>query len=370
MVNPDVLISPKQKNYPGYSPALRDPQDFLTPRPTLRERFSYRIFAAEAVPTILIIDASHWNGDLDPALLRASGVVAVIIKCSEAAEGTYYEYKDTKFEENWRKLLDAGFPVMLYHFFRGEKGNAEFSWFMKCADAFLNDERINGNTAIWLDCEWKASAQTRTQYANRAFAFCYQARDTGFRQGIYSSPGLVPQLFPSNETRWGDVFQWNAHWTYLQKDTLPAGWSEALRLVWQFGIHPTHSWTPEVNGAGTVDVNWGYWESEEALREWMGQEIVVPPPVDCCEDHELRIATLEAGQQVLTEIQELHGKRLNDHANAISVLNASMQSMSERVDNHDYALGQIRMDMGFTNQQVEYMQEILNKIHAAFPHEE
>jgi GH25 family lysozyme M1 (1,4-beta-N-acetylmuramidase) len=352
----------------GYNPVWRDPKDFIKPKQSLIDKLWIRfgIRVVEVVDSILIVDLSHWNGDVSFAMLKQSEVKGVILKCSEAAENTYYEYKDAKFETFWRAALDEGFPVMLYHFFRGEKGSAEKSWFMKCADAFLNDPRINGNTAVWLDCEWKHASQSRAAYTNRAFGFCSLIRGEGMKSGIYSSPGLVPTLFDPAYADWDDVFQWNAHWTYAPKDTLPAGWTESQRMVWQRGIYPTHWWVEKVLGAGTVDVNHGYWASEAALRSWLGQggsspssspslspspsysaspslspsasPSASPSPPDCCEEHELRIDTLEAGQQVLTEIQNVHGQeianlvnRVDQHGNEINELRRTADVLTKEV---------------------------------------
>ena len=358
-------LTARPQNYQGFNPANRLPFYFEQPKQTVSERFNGFFTTPQLLPSILIVDLSHWNGDVDYALLAASGVVAVILKVSEAAEGTYYEYKDTQFERNWRAALDAGLIVMVYHFFRDNRGSAEFNWFMKCASAFLNDPRINGNTAVWLDVETDNGVSKETR-SNRAFGFCDLSKGSGFRQGIYCSPGLVGSLFPYNDPRWANVYQWNAHWTSAAKDTLPTGWSEALRMMWQFGIHPTHSWTPTVVGAGKVDVNHGYWANALMLREWLGLAIVassspspsaspsaspspVPPP-DCCDEHELRLDTIEAGQQVLTEIQQDHDLKLDLMNDTISIVAASIVSMNEQIASTIEAVE----DMGFSILDLNY----------------
>ena len=403
MVNPDVLVKPP---FQGYNPADRRPVDFELPKISLADRLwlSMGIVVHEIKPSILIVDLSHWNGDIDPAALLASGVVAVIIKCSEGAEGTYYEYKDTKFEENYRKLLDYGFPVMLYHFFRGEKGSAEKSWFMKCADGFLNDPRVEGKTAVWLDCEWKKSSQSRASYTRRAFGFNSLITGEGMENGVYSSPGLVPSLFDPAEADWDSVNQWNAHWTRALKDTLPFGWSEQKRKVWQYSIYPTHDWAPTVNGAGTVDINHGYWYDASALRMWMGQEVYPTaspspspspsPAADCCEEHDLRLDTIEAGMQVLTEIQQQQDRRIDENATMIATnmdhilankqeiaaLTGSVQSLSERVDVHNDKIANLDGSLAYLGERVDdhdlkltmhdaqlmKLEELRDKIHIAF----
>lgn len=377
--SPTKIVSPT--DFQGFNPADRKPVDFLTPQPNIIQSLwlASGLFVPFAAPSILTIDLSHWNGDIDPAALRASGVVAVILKCSEGAEGTYYEYKDTKFERNYRILLDAGFPVMLYHFFRGEKGSAEKSWFMKCADGFLSDSRVNGKTAAWLDCEWKPSSMSRATYTRRAFGFNSLITGEGMQNGVYSSPGLVPALFDPAETDWDSVNQWNAHWTRALKDTLPYGWLEEKRKVWQFAIYPTHDWAPVVNGAGTVDINHGYWPNEEALRYWLGQltwsgsESASPSPSpspspapDCCEEHDLRLDTIEAGMQVLTEIQQAHsdllmahGANINDLMKRLDKLEINVTNMAITLQNHDREIATLR-------EWIKINREQFDRIHRAF----
>lgn len=327
-------------NRTDYNPYVdRFPDDFVSPiaNPfTLVSSKIRSVFAAK--PKILIIDISHWNGVIDWPQVVASGVAGVIIKCSEAAEGTYYEYKDTKFEENWRAALDHGIAVMLYHFFRDNKGSAERDWFMKCADSYLNDERVNGKTAVWLDTEWRNSGVSKITRANRAFGFCELIRGAGFRQGIYCSPGLVNDLFPSNETRWNGVFQWNAHWTPAAQDTLPRGWSDVLRMVWQFGIYPTYSWAPEVNGAGTVDVNWGYWESAQALRDWMGQGQPPVPPTDCCDEHAERLDTHEVILYDLMDKVNQLTIAFNAMAEEQKGMRLDLSNLDKEIDDMNYLL--------------------------------
>jgi len=211
-----------------------------------------------------VVDCSHYNGTLDFTALRASGVVGIILKCSESIN-----YKDTQFENNWQKARDNGMGVMVYHFFRDKPAADEFDWFMRCAVNFMDD--VDGHTAVALDVETNNGVPAATR-ADRAFGFCELARKAGLLDGIYSSPYLVNSLFPYGETRWSYLsWQWVAHWTSASTYTLPAGWSRSLVKAWQFGISPTHSWVPKISGAGTVDCNRMYFASEQALKQWLGQ---------------------------------------------------------------------------------------------------
>lgn len=316
-----------------FNPQRRNPADFLPPEKSIAHRIAleieYTVGIKAAEPQLLAVDLSHWNGAVDFATLRASGVQAVILKASEGAEGTPYEYKDTKFEEYWQAAMDEGFPIMTYHFWRDYKGAAEKDWYMKCADAFLN--AVEGHTACWCDVEWKNTSVAASTRANRVFGFNDLIKGEGIRQGVYCSPALVTALFPAVEPRWSNVYQWDAHWTSALEPTLPNGWSWEMMKGWQKGISPTHSWVPHIDGSqGSVDVNYLYFASEQELRDWMG-EAPTPPPVDCCDDHELRIATLEAGQQVLTEVQQDHGESIDELSNQIANMKLSLEDHHNRL---------------------------------------
>lgn len=258
-----------------FDPTTRRLDDFEFPRPGALALALFKIRSAllAAEGKILIVDLSHWNGIINFAALVTSGVKAVIIKCSESTN-----YKDPRFEENWQKALDVGLVVMVYHFYRDGDPLAEKSWFMTCAENFLN--AVDGKTAFWLDVESDNGTITNTMRGNRVFAICDLVVLEGLKAGVYSSPYFVNLLFndPANDDRWNDVEQWNAHWT-AGAEILPAGWSAAKRKVHQFGIYPTHSWTPVIVGAGTVDCNWGFWATQEELKIWLGQVTTpLPPP--------------------------------------------------------------------------------------------
>lgn len=249
--------------------ADRAPIEFERPAPRRLEWL--RSFLAPAAPSILVVDLSHHNGVIDWVALRNSGIKGVILKCSEGVN-----FKDPKFESNWQAACDNDFAVMLYHFFRDGIGASEFDWFISCAASFLED--VGGHTAVALDVETD-NGVSKQERAGRAFTFCMLAKGAGLLDGIYSSPYLVNALFPSGETRWSQLsWQWVAHWTPASDYALPAGWSRDLVRCWQYGISPTHSWTPRIQGAGTVDVNRMFFATEQELKQWLGQDEPIPYP--------------------------------------------------------------------------------------------
>jgi len=253
-----------------FQPASRNPIDFKYPLQSKARRALDAIANLLSLPTdpkILLVDLSHHNGVVDFEKVAQSNVQGVILKVSES---NYF--KDSRFEENWRAAHAADLPVMTYHFFRDRTDEAD--WYLQCADSFLN--AVDGHTACWLDVETNNGVSKETR-ANRAFAFCNSIQAEGINAGMYSSPYFVSLLFPPNDPRWDNVFQWVAHWISANQPTLPSGWSWEKLVLWQFGISPTHSWTPAIAGVpGAVDVNWAYFSDKQKLREWLG--FTLPPP--------------------------------------------------------------------------------------------
>jgi hypothetical protein len=261
------MILPSVDRELGFDPRVeRDPKDFLQ-RLTILQSIRQRLgLQAAPVDTILIVDLSHHNGICDFKALRASGVKGIVLKCSEGDS-----FKDPEFESNWQKARDEDFGVMVYHFHRDyDTASAQFSWFMTCAENFLN--AVDGHTAVANDVELNNGASQAAR-ANIVFDFCAMTHNAGLKSGVYSSPSKVSALFPPGETRWNNLdFLWNAAWTSADTPTMPAGWSVALMKLWQFGISPTYAWCPPISGGGNAtDVNYGYFVSEEGYKMWLGQ---------------------------------------------------------------------------------------------------
>lgn len=269
-------------NWAGTTPDFnpfeeRAPIEFERPLPKWWQRFTIQAVQ----PSVLVVDLSHYNaeGRCDFAKIKASGVAGVILKVSES--DWYPSVRpDPFFEYSWQAALDNDLAVMLYHFFRGNKaGDVQFNWFMQCAASFLNE--VGTGTAVALDVETVDGVDKDTR-ASRAFDFCRRIKEAGLKDGIYCSPGLVPTLFPLNDTRWNNLaWQWVAHWTSASDYTLPNGWSRSLVKAWQFGIYPTYAWCPKVEGAGNaVDINYMFFANEDELKDWLGQNETPPPQAE------------------------------------------------------------------------------------------
>lgn len=76
----------------------------------------------------LVVDLSHWNGNVDFKQLKANGVWGVILKCGGAENGRYYV--DKKFFTNYADAVQNGLHVGCYWFtglkFTPEKESEQF----------------------------------------------------------------------------------------------------------------------------------------------------------------------------------------------------------------------------------------------------
>ncbi len=96
------------------------------------------------------IDISKWNGEIEWATVRKSGVSFAFIK---ATEGT--DRLDSRFEEYWRGAAAAGVPHAPYHFYYFcAPADAQADWFIR------NVPKESMKLPPVLDVEWNPASPT------------------------------------------------------------------------------------------------------------------------------------------------------------------------------------------------------------------
>lgn len=141
--------------------------------------------------TYRVIDISHWNGNINFNLVKASGIWGVIIKAGGSDAGLY---TDPRFEEYYNAAVSAGLHVGAYYFV-GKKcvtaadGTADANRFM----TMLKGKKFD--LPVYLDFEAPAPA-TKTGNTQAAIAFCRAMEKAGYFTGIYASDvsGFVQRL--------------------------------------------------------------------------------------------------------------------------------------------------------------------------------
>lgn len=250
------------------------------------------IFQTLALAGIKGIDVSHWQKIPDFKAVKESGHLFVIIKATEGT--TWY---DPKFNDFWKRAVDAGLYVGAYHFFRDcYRGDDQADWFLERINP-LRDATDDKVLPGWLDSETNDGAGMEKRSA-RAVQWGNLVRAEFKRPGFYCSPYLWASLY--NNEPLGDWHGWAAHWT-SGTPTWPRGWTAEQIIIWQLGVYPKHSWTTPVPGVTTaVDKNLflGTLAELKALANANGDDPPPPPPSDLEEVYKL-ITELTARVQVL-----------------------------------------------------------------------
>jgi lysozyme len=169
-----------------------------------------------------VIDVSQYQGAVDFKAVRASGILAVIIK---ATEGT--TYTDPSHSTYQRDARQAGLLCGAYHFGRHGDGAAQADHFLKVVGP---DER----TLLALDLEWVMRGQTKA-------APMTLAQVERFVERVYDATGRWPGLYTSaaflNEYRYKSPtlarsWLWVAQYTTAAAPKVPAIWGDWT--LWQY----------------------------------------------------------------------------------------------------------------------------------------
>ena len=200
--------------------------------------------------TYRVIDISHWNGNINFNLVKASGIWGVIIKAGGSDAGLY---TDPRFEEYYNAAVSAGLHVGAYYFV-GKKcvtaadGTADANRFM----TMLKGKKFD--LPVYLDFEAPAPA-TKTGNTQAAIAFCRAMEKAGYFTGIYASDvsGFRQRL---NSTQLLSFTWWVARY-----GSVP---TQATRnmTMWQY------SSSGSVSGiTGRVDMNHCYRDFPSIIRK-------------------------------------------------------------------------------------------------------
>ena len=189
------------------------------------------------------IDVSSWQGDIDWAKVKASGIYFAILKAGGSDGGNSGRYKDKKFEQNYKGAKENGIKVGCYYF----NGKACTSAKAGRADAQHFLSLISGKTfefPCYSDLE-APTAATKQGNTDAVIAFCEVVRNAGYLTGVYASDisGFKDRL---DFNRLSALDKWVARYGSAPKYAIPY-------QIWQY------SSSGQVNGInGRVDVDTAY----------------------------------------------------------------------------------------------------------------
>jgi len=224
----------------------------------------------QALPTVYtkVFDIYRGQGDVDFVAAKNGGYQMVIIKATEAL-GT-----DIKFSTNWKKALDAGLLVGVYHFFRSNiDGKAQAEHHLNVIQPLLASIDYKLYSALDIETVDNTTISVRQSRAN---SFWNTTKGQTI-PGCYTSANYWQSLMGNMKLPdW--VYGWLAAWNSGTSPKLPVGWTEAQTKFWQYGVYNNHSWTEPVPGV-TTDVDVDRWFGTlESLNTFLAKEILPPVP--------------------------------------------------------------------------------------------
>lgn len=140
------------------------------------------------------IDVSKHNGSIDFNKVKSDGYDFVIIRAGYGKSN-----RDSKFDENIRKALNAGLKVGAYWFIYAKTSN-DILGNVKMAHAVLNNWKDKLEMGVWADYEYDSdkyvgrqlSVQERTAWVK---AFIEGIKNNGYDCGLYANPDYLDNKF-------------------------------------------------------------------------------------------------------------------------------------------------------------------------------
>ena len=167
------------------------------------------------------VDLSHWQGVMDFAKLKSTGVKFAIIRAGSIDNSTGICYTDFQYEANVKGCQDQGIPFGAYWFFRPNHSAA------RQAEYFLNLAAGQGIiTQLRCDIEVAGSATV-------VKSFC-DALSLQWKVGIYTNPNTALYLLSGDKAWMKSYPLWLADWTAPANPPKP--WTSYQ--VWQYAVKP------------------------------------------------------------------------------------------------------------------------------------
>ena len=197
----------------------------------------YRILTDKQTdaPVGVIIDVSHWQGEVDWAAAKASGVTHAFIKASDGPD-----WVDPQFARNWAEAKKHGIQRGSYHYFRNYSNATDQS--ITFLEALGDDY---GELPPVLDIEDDKSP-VNAQYIYDWLLIVENA--TGVKPAVYSAKWVWDQYMDGTE--WASDYKlWVANYTSDETPLLPNDWSEWW--LWQY----TNEGDGKLYGAESVAID-------------------------------------------------------------------------------------------------------------------
>lgn len=188
------------------------------------------------------IDVSKWQGNFNFINAKNNHQIEFALLRIGGADSSVYKdglYKDTEFENNYKKCKDAGIPVGCYFF--GKAMNMtdaarEVSYWI----GLMKGKQFE--YPVFYDVEGKMLSVEKRQLTDISKYVLEQLTKNGFYPGIYSSvEGFDYNLY---DAELKEYIHWVASWK-ISKPRLASG---NTVHIWQFGGETNVIWSNRING--------------------------------------------------------------------------------------------------------------------------
>lgn len=207
-----------------------------------------------AGPVVKGIDMSHYDGTIDWAKVKASGIDFAFMK---ATEGT--TFVDPQLATNWKDAGAAGVIRGAYHFLRpAVDATAQADFFVATAGA-----PAAGDLPLALDLEVTDNLSgAAVATAAQTFVERVQAK-TGRVPVVYTSARFWTSIGSPAPSPFQPYGLWDAQWT-TDCPTLPPAW-----MTWTFWQYSSTGTIPGIAGSANVDLD-EYNGSLASLQGYVG----------------------------------------------------------------------------------------------------
>jgi len=180
-------------------------------------------------PNSLVIDVSQAQKPIDWQAVKAGGIAGVIVRATQGIATSHPVGVDTAFVQHIDGALAAGLKVGVYHaFIASRDGNAQAQFFHSTVAPYL--DKLSFPLAIDVELD---NGQTPDVITGRLFDMASTLEALGQKPVIYTSAGFWnAHTIARNDSYFGRLPLWVAHWTEAAKPILPRGWTEYA--LWQY----------------------------------------------------------------------------------------------------------------------------------------
>jgi lysozyme len=204
-----------------------------------------------ANPLNVVIDISHFNGDVDLQQAAAAGILGVIQKATQGLG-----FVDPTFATNRQKAHSAGLLFGAYHFGTGGDG-------VQQAEHLLRTLGDVSNTLLVLDLEANPVGPTMSLDDARAFVTRVNAA-TGRFPGLYSGSFIKETLGDASDPVLSQCWFWLAQ--YDPTPVVPANWP--TWTMWQYTDGAYGPEPHQVPGVGRCDRDMFNGPEQQLRRLW------------------------------------------------------------------------------------------------------